>query len=180
MNNIIYGNMVGCGTGPLKTLILEDENGNQLTGVVTGSEVMFTATDNDVREGIVYASNNGVSTGTLQVPSGEASSSLYVLSCGFTLDEDVEPGFDEYSFSCDGLNSSTRHIIVVSHRNSEDDEEIPLVVWHRVDLNARFLYAQTYNSVSKAGICNLGENKITIMFPTYSRDSISKFIITAY
>lgn len=69
MSNVIYGNMVGGGSAPLKTLILEDENGNQFTGVVTESEVIFTATDNDVREGMVYASDNGVSIGTKNIPA---------------------------------------------------------------------------------------------------------------
>lgn len=64
----IIGNMVG-GSAPLKTVILTDENGNEIaTGVVTESEVVFTATDNDVREGMVYASDSGVSTGTKEIP----------------------------------------------------------------------------------------------------------------
>lgn len=64
----IYGNMIG-GSAPLKTLIIEDENGNEMTGVVVGQEVIFDATDNDVREGKVYASDEGVSTGTKIIPS---------------------------------------------------------------------------------------------------------------
>lgn len=66
MSGIICGNMVG-GAAPLKTLIIEDADGNQLAGVVVGSEVIFTAVDEDVRKGKVYASDNGVSVGTLEV-----------------------------------------------------------------------------------------------------------------
>lgn len=66
---MIYGNMIGNGAAPLKTVIIEDADGNQMTGVVTGNEVIFTATDNDVREGMVYASDEGVSTGTKVIPS---------------------------------------------------------------------------------------------------------------
>lgn len=65
---MIYGNMVG-GTGSFKTCVLEDNNGNHVTGVVVDKEVLFTATDNDVREGFVYASNDGVSTGTKDIPA---------------------------------------------------------------------------------------------------------------
>lgn len=80
MSNVIYGNMVGGGSAPLKTLILEDESGNTITGVVVGSEVIFTATDNDVREGMVYASDNGVSTGTKNIPAYRTTqSSILVL-----------------------------------------------------------------------------------------------------
>ena len=62
----IIGNMVG-GSAQFKTVILQDQDGNELTGVVVDSEVIFTAKDNDVRAGKVYASDNGVSTGTLVI-----------------------------------------------------------------------------------------------------------------
>ena len=64
---MINGNMVGFYSQLGKTVILEDENGNEVVGVIVGSEVIFTAVDSDVRLGKVYASNEGVSTGTLEV-----------------------------------------------------------------------------------------------------------------
>ena len=64
---MISGNMVGAYSSLGKTFILQDEDGNEITGVVVGSEVIFTATDSDVRAGKVYASNDGVSVGTLDV-----------------------------------------------------------------------------------------------------------------
>lgn len=67
---MIYGNMVGgSGSGFGKTFLIEDETGNQFTGVVVDELTIFTATDNDVRAGSVYAGNNGVSTGTKDIPS---------------------------------------------------------------------------------------------------------------
>ena len=66
MSGAIFGNMIG-GTAPLKTVTIVDENGNELVGVITKSEVIFTAVDSDVRKGKVYASDNGVSIGTLEV-----------------------------------------------------------------------------------------------------------------
>ena len=66
MSGAIFGNMIG-GTAPLKTVTIVDEEGNELVGVITGSEVIFTAVDSDVRKGKVYASDNGISTGTLEV-----------------------------------------------------------------------------------------------------------------
>lgn len=59
--------MVGSYSSMGKTLIIEDENGNEFVGVITDSEVIFTATDSDVRKGKVYASNEGASVGTLEV-----------------------------------------------------------------------------------------------------------------
>lgn len=65
--NVIYGNTVGGIIGYGKTFILTDVNGNELTGIVVDEEVIFTANDEDVREGKIYAGDKGVSTGTLQV-----------------------------------------------------------------------------------------------------------------
>lgn len=66
MSQAIYGNMIG-GAAPLRTVKLVDEEGNELIGIVTGNEVIFTAVDEDVRRGKVYASDNGVSVGTLDI-----------------------------------------------------------------------------------------------------------------
>lgn len=65
----ICGNMVGSYSQIGKTFVIMDEAGNELTGVATENEVIFTATDNDVREGSVYAGDAGVSTGTKVIPS---------------------------------------------------------------------------------------------------------------
>jgi hypothetical protein len=64
--SIIYGNVVG-GRSSLKTLKIVDENNNEYIGVIVDEEVIFTATDEDVLEGKVYAGDNGVSTGTLKI-----------------------------------------------------------------------------------------------------------------
>lgn len=63
---MIIGNMVG-GTAPIKTIKIVDEENNEIIGVVVDSEVIFNATDNDVREGKVYAGDHGISTGTLKI-----------------------------------------------------------------------------------------------------------------
>lgn len=99
MSNVIYGNAVGGGAAPLKTLILEDESGNELFGVVTGSEVIFTATDNDVREGMVYASDNGVSIGTNNIPAYRTEQGVCVIFDGdeFVIDEMFEYSMYDYT-----------------------------------------------------------------------------------
>lgn len=66
---MISGNMVGSYSQMGKTFILVDEDGNEITGVCVDNPVVFTAGDNDVREGMVYASDDGVSTGTKTIPS---------------------------------------------------------------------------------------------------------------
>lgn len=59
-----YGNPVGGFCYP-KTYILTDENGNEMaTGVVVGEKTVFDATPADVRVNKVFASDEGVLTGT--------------------------------------------------------------------------------------------------------------------
>jgi hypothetical protein len=65
---MINGNMVGGLIVP-KSFVLEDENGNSFVGVTVGEETILTATDNDVRENMTYASDGGISTGTKNIPA---------------------------------------------------------------------------------------------------------------
>lgn len=64
---MIVGNMVGSYSSMGKTFIIEDGDGNEFLGVVVDSEIIFTAVDSDVRKGKVYAADEGVSVGTLDV-----------------------------------------------------------------------------------------------------------------
>lgn len=64
---MICGNIVGGSSGFGKTYVIEDMDGNTYTGVVVEDITVFTAKDEDVLEGKVYAGENGVSTGTLKV-----------------------------------------------------------------------------------------------------------------
>ena len=66
---MISGNMVGSYSQMGKTLILLDENGNEIAGVIVDQETVFTAGDNDVRENMVYAGDSGVSIGTKNIPA---------------------------------------------------------------------------------------------------------------
>ena len=64
----IYGNMIGGGAAPLKTLILEDENGNEFFGVVTDSAQLLTANaKNDIRSGTVAVTDEGIVTGSKEI-----------------------------------------------------------------------------------------------------------------
>lgn len=66
MSGIIAGNVVG-GKAPLKTILFEDEDGNQVMGLVVDSKVILTATPEDVRKGKVFVSDSGLSVGTMEV-----------------------------------------------------------------------------------------------------------------
>ena len=60
---MICGNMVG-GIMPLKTLILVDENNNEVIGAVVEELTIFDATAEDIKLGKVAATDSGVVTGT--------------------------------------------------------------------------------------------------------------------
>lgn len=60
----IVGNMVGCYSPMGKTFILEDENGNEITGIVVDQETVFTATAADIMKGKVAGTDDGVVIGT--------------------------------------------------------------------------------------------------------------------
>jgi hypothetical protein len=47
-----------------KTFILEDENGNEFTGIVVDQETIFTATAADIAKGKVAGTDSGVVVGT--------------------------------------------------------------------------------------------------------------------
>lgn len=61
---IIVGNMIGCYSPMGKTFIIEDENGNEITGIVVDQETIFTATAADIVKGKVAGTDDGVVVGT--------------------------------------------------------------------------------------------------------------------
>lgn len=60
----IFGNVIGGGSAPLKTVILEDDFGNQMIGVVTESVQIFDAKPSDVKAGKKFVSDIGICEGT--------------------------------------------------------------------------------------------------------------------
>ena len=52
-----------------KSFIFVDGSGNEMAGVLVDQKTIFDATENDVREGKVFASELGVKTGTKFIPS---------------------------------------------------------------------------------------------------------------
>lgn len=59
----IVGDMAGCYSPLGKTFILTDEDGTEITGVVTDQEQVFSASVADVKIGKTFASNEGIKTG---------------------------------------------------------------------------------------------------------------------
>ena len=62
--SVIYGNVVGGGSGFGPTFLLEDEDGTQVTGILVDELTIFTATAEDIKLGKVAGTDAGVVTGT--------------------------------------------------------------------------------------------------------------------
>lgn len=78
----IYGNMIG-GGAPLKTLILEDENGNEIMGVVTENAVVLTAdAKRDIRQGKIAVTDAGIVEGGKIIPSYFTSHGAKKIAAG--------------------------------------------------------------------------------------------------
>ena len=63
---MIHGNAIG-NTAPIKTLTIVDENNNEYVGIVTGSEVVFTAGPGDIRLGLIAGTEEGITEGTREI-----------------------------------------------------------------------------------------------------------------
>ena len=111
---MISGNMVGSYSQMGKTFVLVDEDGNELAGVVVSQETVFDATDNDVREGKIYASDEGVSTGTKNIPS-------YNTTEGFKW---IPAGSDFVLYLYDGMHDYTKLQAIFCPFNTSLDDSV--------------------------------------------------------
>lgn len=96
---MISGNMVGSYSSIGKTFILVDENGAEITGVCVDNPVVFTAGDNDVREGMVYAGDDGVSIGTKDIPIYYSAEGTKAIQNGKAL-KIPTPDYDYTKLQC--------------------------------------------------------------------------------
>ena len=60
----IVGNMIGCYSPMGKTFIIEDENGNEVVGIVVDQEKVLTATASDIVAGKTAGTEDGIVVGT--------------------------------------------------------------------------------------------------------------------
>lgn len=162
----IVGNMAGCYSPMGKTFVLTDDNGNEITGVVTGQEQKFTATDNDVREGLVYASEDGVSIGTKNIPAYHTTEAAIAIPVGSSCEIPLS-NMDKYDYT-------KLQVIVCSYNTSLSDS----VSAEKVVINdCLYNVGETIaiSNVSKnidtktinLGITNNGQNPLILRYFTY-------------
>lgn len=99
---MISGNMVGSYSQMGKTLVLVDESGNEVTGVIVDEEVVFTAGLNDIRAGKIAANAEGVVTGTKDIPAYRTTAGQYMIMPGesFSLPLSQYDKYDYTGFQC--------------------------------------------------------------------------------
>lgn len=78
----IVGNMAGCYSPMGKTFILTDENGIEITGVITDQEKVFDATPNDVRINKTFVADEGAKTGEKVIPAYHTTQGYQIITNG--------------------------------------------------------------------------------------------------
>ena len=67
------------------TYILVDENGTEVPAIYVDNEVVFTADEDDIREGETAASYDGVVVGTKEIPAYITTEGIQLVSAGSTM-----------------------------------------------------------------------------------------------
>jgi hypothetical protein len=86
------------GGEPAKTIVLRDEDGNEFVAVLVDEEVDFTATADDIREGKVAATDDGVTIGEKYIPTYYATQGTKMITVGKAFSIRL-PDYDLYEYS---------------------------------------------------------------------------------
>lgn len=164
---MISGNMVGSYSQMGKTFVIVDENGNEIAGVVTDNPVIFTATDNDVREGTVYASDSGISTGTKVIPSYHSLVGKRKITSGSVLKIPFYDSLNLYDYTelqglvCEFHNSTSDS--VAATMSVIDDTVYPVGSTEERSKVIKDHEKQTIN----LGVTNTSENAVVVRYFLY-------------
>ena len=150
-----------------RSYIFVDENGNEMAGVLVSQETVFDATENDVREGKVFASELGVKTGTKFIPPYNTVSGKRKIASGQSL---VIPLYDTLTLS----DYTELQVIVCDYNTSFADSvsAAKVVIDSKVysvgeiDVVAEVI-KDTENNKINLGITNEGENDCLIRYLLY-------------
>ena len=82
-----------------KSYIFVDEEGNEIAGALVSQETIFDATENDVREGKVFASELGVKTGEKFIPSYITQEGYSFVTGGSQFEIKSLQNLDRYDFT---------------------------------------------------------------------------------
>ena len=68
MSNVIMGNMCGAYSNIGKSMVITDETGVELTGIIVDNITVFDATPSDVKINKIFAGEEGVQVGVKHIP----------------------------------------------------------------------------------------------------------------
>lgn len=165
---MISGNMVGSYSQMGKTFILQDENGNEITGVVVDQETVFDATPNDVIIGKTFASDEGVLEGT-DTRTYRTTQGAKGVPVGESLSISL-PDFDNYNY--------TQFQCIITSFNTSLKDSMAAV---KISLNDKVFNVGTHdaivdvskNSSTKSidlNITNDSDNIMVIYYFTYKEE----------
>ena len=78
----LIGKIIDGASEECDTYILVCDDGTELPAVFVENEVVFTATENDIRKGTVAATDDGVTVGTKEIPSYHTSVGYKIVTNG--------------------------------------------------------------------------------------------------
>lgn len=84
----------GSSSDDTQTYILVDEAGNEISAVMVEEETVFTATANDIREGMVAATDDGVTVGTKEIPSYHTTEGVQGVPAGSAFSIVIKDRYD--------------------------------------------------------------------------------------
>ena len=163
----LYGNVAG-GFGMPKIIEIVDDNGNDILGAVTDSEVTLDATRADVKVGKIFASNDGIQEGIDTKTYRTTHASRAVLpgeSFTIPLSE-----YDKYDYT------KFQAIIAEFNTTNLDSTEVSKISFNNAVYNVNSttkLSDVTKNSSTKAidlNITNDTDNTYVIHYSTYKEE----------
>lgn len=78
--------------------MLVDENGNEVPAVFAGDDIVFTATENDIRLGSTAATERGITVGTKDIPKYRTYEGVVAIPSGSAYSISL-PVHDAYDFT---------------------------------------------------------------------------------
>lgn len=148
--------------------ILVDEEGNEYPAVVVEEETVFDATANDIREGKVAATEDGVTIGTKEIPAYITTEGVQIVRAGNPII--IKPKDNKYDYTkllavvC-AYNTSLANSVAVemSCINDKVYQASSIEVLSEVFIDAD---SQTIN----LGLTNDGAESIIVRYITYKEE----------
>lgn len=158
------------GSSETATYLLITEDGQEIPAVEVGEEVIFTATANDIREGAVAATAEGVTTGTKAIPAYHTTVGVESVSPGGEVKITGLSDRDAYDY--------TKLQAIICTYNASTDESVA-AEWVAIEGNVYAVQStdvvatitkDSTNKVISFGITNTGSEILIIRYFTLKEE----------